>query len=391
MKKEKKVLKKFKGIIQVYWLFVGWCIITQLLAFDTVPFNSLILMLLRTAKWILYSLVFLILITEFISGRNSIHYIFNGVVFGLALQGLLLMFGIGAQSQEVMKYEEEQYEHVKGYYRKEAFGSQNPNVTGSLIACFLVFLIPGLIGNKKSNKQKSFSKSISYIFPFIVIISLLFLLYSGLSRGAMLTFAFGMLLIYANSRQRLALSVVIIVIGIYAYNSNSLRARIETRDKIMGQKDDRTGGRLEIPLKALSTAIDLRSYLIGSGFYGRFYNPEMWIDGTHNNYIQILWETGVIGLLLFLSIFYQLWKYMRKIPEVSLRIHILIMLLTLMFTILPGEFLYYGPYLCAQIILITYAILNYDKRLIGIKTSSSVYPNLNGAIQEQNGTNFKYI
>jgi hypothetical protein len=376
LSRERAIIRRFRGIIHAFWLLVAWCIATQIFALDEVSVSSVSLMILRTLKWILYGMIFIVLITEFVSGKSSIHYIFNGFVFGIALQGLLLMFGIGQRPEDVMKSEEQQYEKTRGYYRKEALGSQNPNETGSMTACYLVFLIPALLRYKKVKNSKILIVIVKYALPVTITFSLLFLLYSGLSRGAMLTAAFGLLLIYANSRRKMAMSIVIFALGIYVLNSDSLRARMETRDRVMGheKKDDRTGGRVVLPIRALTNEIDSRGYLIGKGFYGRFYVPDMWIDGAHNNYVQILWETGIIGLLLFLHIFYRFFRYFRRIPDPDLRKHLFIMLFTLLFTILPGEFLYYGPYLCAQVVLLTYATLNYDKRLLEIGVPPQIKP-----------------
>jgi O-antigen ligase len=361
--KEKVMISRFKGIVQAFILFLVWCIFTQILALEMLNANSVMLMLSRTIKWFLYSLFFLLLITEFAGKSRSVVYIFNGFVFGLALQGVLVFFGITAKPIEEVKAEQNVYLHSKGYYRENAFGSQNPNMTGSIIACFLVFIIPNLLKRRIKKPDDVIPVLASYSIPVLVIISMIYSLYSGLSRGAFITLAFGLFFFYARNRRSVVTLLVIIGIGIFALNSKTIKSRFLYKEQLEGIRDQSFGGRIEIPTKALRTKINLKSLVIGNGYYSGFYSPSMWSYGAHNQYVQVLWETGIPGLFFLLHIFYQVWKYVRKVPAKEPRKLLSVIIATQIFTLIPGEFLYYAPYLAAQILLITYAILNLDDRL----------------------------
>ena len=75
--------------------------------------------------------------------------------------------------------------------------------------------------------------------------------------------------------------------------------------------------------------------------------------GSHNQYIQILLETGIIGLLLYGVAFYRMGEFINKIKEdVPHKKIMWVIYLTQLFSVLSGEFWYACSIFCAQLILL---------------------------------------
>lgn len=91
-----------------------------------------------------------------------------------------------------------------------------------------------------------------------------------------------------------------------------------------------------------------KSPIIGNGItsFRSYFSENHWYVQSHNTYWQILSETGIIGILLFLIIFYQLLNE-RKNDKKSLYITFVFLIFMIDFEMIAMQFIVYPLYLCA--------------------------------------------
>lgn len=95
------------------------------------------------------------------------------------------------------------------------------------------------------------------------------------------------------------------------------------------------------------------SPVFGTGFFHRGVVAGIWQDGSHNFWIQMFLETGLVGGLLILIIFFRMWKHSRFMINFDDRISIATRagLVTAFMVGLSGEY-FYGSYGLLTLLLI---------------------------------------
>jgi hypothetical protein len=74
-------------------------------------------------------------------------------------------------------------------------------------------------------------------------------------------------------------------------------------------------------------------------------------------FIQVLWETGAVGLFLFITMYYSVWKRIKKIQDEERKKMATVMFWVSVFSLMPGEFLYYGPIFSFHALIIDSTLL----------------------------------
>jgi O-antigen ligase len=351
---EKRAWKQFKSIPIAFFVFIAWSIVTILLAYNEVDQISWMNMLLRVVKQIVYSTLFWVMITEGLNGKTGYKYIFYGYIFGLFMNSVLILSGIEArtvcQETHVTVGMPVTEKYAEGLLKRRG-GLTLENGAGSVAACLLILLIPLYL--------KKRSKIIGVAF-----ISLMINLILGQSRGAWVTFIFGLVLLFGGSRRRTGILLVIFFVAIGAYNSPIIMDRILTPQTVYNQ-DFYDGARIETFAFFLKKVPE--KPFAGKGYFGRFYRQDMNPSGAHNQYLQVLLETGAIGLVLYVFIFYQVYRFLKTVTGKEPRRLLMILLFTQLFSALSESFWYAGNIWGAQIMIFVYAMFYYDReRIIGM-------------------------
>ena len=116
---------------------------------------------------------------------------------------------------------------------------------------------------------------------------------------------------------------VIGAVGLYNYNPSFQREVDNTffRDEAylkkykhgVGGVDD--GGRLHTLENELPKLVNFPVF--GSGFFHRGGKSTLWANGAHNFWVQILLETGILGFLLVINIFYRFYRHGKMISIID--------------------------------------------------------------------------
>lgn len=194
---------------------------------------------------------------------------------------------------------------------------------GAIIASYY------FISAKKSKKL--------IIYLMIPVIILTGIICTG-SRGALLSLIGALIyLFYCNrnnniSRNRMKIMSVILVCGLITVLFTGILKNDYVTGRFTGEKND-TSGRGDIVLQYLDVMNDKPfSYLIGFGFissgkaYGNYFNMRF-PPATHNDYLSLICDTGIIGLFLFLNLIIFVWKRAKSQNDFLGRTCLLLMLL----------------------------------------------------------------
>jgi O-antigen ligase len=338
---EKRLFRYFSPVIMPFCVFMTWALFTSFMAYEHVDSDGLMGMFLRVIKMAAYMFIFWIMATESILKKRAHRYIFWGFVAGLALNGLFIFGGyegygnianvLNPESNVAMNEDNE----YTGPQHHGGLGMANP--LGSVLACYLIYLI-ALFLRKKT------------VIVGGILLLLLYSLVIGVSRGAWATFLFGLILFYGGSRYRIAGLLSLLIVLIIVSNAPIVQERLFTP-----QEGSYDGQRAEIAAIYLKRSLD--DPVFGKGFYSRFYRSDTPKSGTHNQYIQTLFETGFIGLLLYIFALMQMRKFVNRISDRSARKLLGVVFITQLFSVLSGEFWYGDSIFCAQIMLYIYIFL----------------------------------
>ncbi len=149
--------------------------------------------------------------------------------------------------------------------------------------------------------------------------SVLCLLYS-LSRGGYAAFLAGWVFL-GVMRQRILLVLLLCFLLVWtAVVPNAVKMRVDmTYDQDSGEIDHSSQLRVEMWDDAM--ALFATSPLLGTGFYTyafmrRVYNEGAYYQDTHNFFVKVLLETGVVGMVIFLWLLLRFtwggWRFSRK-------------------------------------------------------------------------------
>lgn len=202
--------------------------------------------------------------------------------------------------------------------------------------------------------RKSFSKALFYLISIIYLIGVLF---TG-SRGAIWPFIILIFILIVARKKTLANMLFIIFICILIILANPISMMVNIVPRIM----DLSGGlRVETFFNSLSIFVgqSMSTILFGSGLsdcfpyqewltnrgsmellsYNTFYyKSHILLVQPHNTFIYLLLETGIVGLLIFLNIFYNSFKIIRKHANKE-KVRYLVLLLIIALNFLDSIFM----------------------------------------------------
>jgi O-antigen ligase len=146
------------------------------------------------------------------------------------------------------------------------------------------------------------------LWPIVVACPILFLLALGGSRGPVLALLAAVVAMsMASRRSWKALGLTVLLLAAVPFVGLQLPGEI--KERYLTTEDVSIGGRLDAAQAALSRWLEYP--IFGSGTSG---NEE--ITYAHNMVLQILMETGLLGLLLFLGLSVPIvWTFMKRIGK----------------------------------------------------------------------------
>jgi putative inorganic carbon (HCO3(-)) transporter len=185
-----------------------------------------------------------------------------------------------------------------------AMGYVGANGMAALTAQFSVFLIGLLL------VERRFLAKIGY---FGVIITCVYCLTFALSRGGYAAFLIG-ILYFGMARSRwLLVGLVLFLIGWQSVVPPVVRQRVLMTTDEYGNVEHSAAARLSLWDEAME--VFKGDPIFGTGFNTYAYTSHVGgYSDTHNVFVKVLVETGLLGLFLFLAIF-------RKLFQIGFRLH----------------------------------------------------------------------
>ncbi len=198
------------------------------------------------------------------------------------------------------------FEHF--VYEKRGIGTFSylgPNECGAFFAQY-TFVIMGLLLFERSWVRK-------VLFSVVVLTNIYCLIFT-FSRGAYVGFVVGMGIICSIKARFLMIPFVILLFCWRAVVPGAVVERVDMTRSESGELDHSAGTRLEF----WSMAADMfkRRPIFGCGFQ-TFENVTK--KDTHNMYMKTLAELGVLGLAVFVSLFYLMFRESWKLYRASQR------------------------------------------------------------------------
>lgn len=170
----------------------------------------------------------------------------------------------------------------------------DPNYLGVYLGIGVVFSVYYLI-NAKNYKLNIFYK---FIFVFCSILTAIVILLQA-SRGSLLTLALALIIILFQSHikfQYKLLSIIFLILLVVIFFQEGFFDLLINR---MSEDDGTGSGRTEIWSKKLDYLLENPIYFIGAGYLGSLKTFPPFNFDCHNEYISLLLNYGVAGLMLF--------------------------------------------------------------------------------------------
>lgn len=196
------------------------------------------------------------------------------------------------------------WQGVHGDYRARAFGGHPMDLAGILVQCLPIFLVMG-IGLIRQKTQR-------YLIVSALVIGTVAILFNG-TRGAWITLAIVLplaVLMYYKASKRIILYVLVAfaAFGLLLHTVPALNTRMATlADKSYQSNSER----LLMWNSAWQMFVDHPLTGVGLGVYAQRYqaeyiSPQAVERGqghAHNNFLQMLAETGMVGFMAFCFMF----------------------------------------------------------------------------------------
>lgn len=214
---------------------------------------------------------------------------------------------------------------IFGYYHAQVMAIErlaldsDTDITNNATVYFL-FLLPILFFIKKKWLK------------WLVLVVCLYYLLEGAKRGNILAASIPVVLIVwfeLKDSRRSAFKTVAVIIGIVAL-SIALYQWFTTNDYLMYRLEKTlegsSSGRDQIYAHAWQTWItsdNIMHYLFGYGFDGILRQPLMNGMYAHNDWLEILVDYGLVGVVLYLSIFISFVKLIRKTKNTQIKMAML--------------------------------------------------------------------
>jgi O-antigen ligase len=280
------------------WIFLVWALLSTLSIhfrynyLDDVPI--LIGSCLKLARLALY-----VVASILIARKLSDPIVRDKWLWSLAAALFMLSVGLLASSRGPATQPSDALEGYKSY---------NAIIVSVAILCAY---IAGLwIDNVGSRRWSRFAGAV------VVLAGCSVLLSSSLTshgRGGWVAFVAGFGYIAYKRTQAVKTLAILLILGLAslaAYEAlPSFRSLVDVTlspaDNSASQSVD-DGARISAWAQEVPKFID--SPLLGTGFYHRGGNSGLWSTGSHNFFIQMFLETGMVGGILVISIFVLIWR-----------------------------------------------------------------------------------
>lgn len=193
------------------------------------------------------------------------------------------------------------------------------------------------------------------LFPFLL--AQVYALFATKSRGAIISLFIVVVLvvIYKLRYKKLALTVILSILGI---------ASVLVLMVVMDARGNQTNGRTDIWIKAFK--VFLKKPIFGHGFGMSI--ETIGIAGglsTHNVYIKILVETGIVGLISFLNIFiqsgFELLKKLNSLDKDSMLLSVGIVLALMFHQFFESNLFVYNIIMSFWILIMAYVFVNLER------------------------------
>jgi len=197
------------------------------------------------------------------------------------------------------------WQGVHGNYRTASFSSHPMILAGYLIQMIPLLLVVGFENQFTSVQKRSY-------FIGVAAISCGALVYNG-TRGAWIAagvviFLYGLLKVKYNKKAGIIFLTACLFTGMLAMNTPFIKDRLDT---ITDMKYQSNSERLLLWKSAWHMFLDHPLVGIGAGNFSEVYKPyyispeakERELGHAHNNFMQMLAETGAIGISTFLYMF----------------------------------------------------------------------------------------
>lgn len=213
----------------------------------------------------------------------------------------------------------------------ERSGWTDPNYFGMLVAMGAFAALVALYTKKNTNRF------IRFFFITTLLLSILFLI-SNASRGSILCLGISFIFFVLSSKVNWEYKILVVT-GVslfiyYLYTSNVFNLLIYRL-----QNDDGTGsGRTDIWMTKIHAwqGGNLPSYLFGYGYERGLLLGYGSLQGFHNDFVALLCDYGIVGLIGFLLFVFYPLKYIKKYKQNrAIIINGIVFLLVCFFTLEP--------------------------------------------------------
>ena len=258
--------------------------------------------ILHAVKWISYSVLYFLVLDE-VDGRRDIWILVHLLIAASSVAAGIALYQQYAGIGSYMSY-------YGGLRTSGVFGSVNG--FGVFLASVLLLLLVLL-----SRAHLSAKRTIVYLAAVIVLFGGIVSTYS---RAAWLTLAVGSLLVGASSllggrdstTQRriwpLFLMISLIVFALYAFPPVVRRVEETFRPQVWSSNPYVDLGRREKAWRQYFLEFSRRP-LVGTGYFSYVYLGTVHRSGSHSQWLTMLVDMGLIGVIPFLGI---MWQFVRR-------------------------------------------------------------------------------
>ncbi len=286
--------------------FVFWALLSTLtvnLRYGYPTNNQLLLSIVRMGKFCTYAIAGLLTSRAVCDER-----VMRKFLWAMSISSVLLSFSL-MQSSETLKIAS-----LSTLLSASALEYESTNAMSVVMAMVVLFMSGAIT---QSMGTASLRRFIMFALP-VAVAGLLV----SRGRGGWIAFFMGMLYLlrYSKLDGRTASAILLVVVScFFAYQKlpvfqveldktiNPAASMLRKYDVgIMGIDE---GGRFH-HLQNEAPKI-LNAPIIGTGFFHRGKASKLWLTGSHNFFVQMFLETGVVGGTLILLIFAAMWRQSR--------------------------------------------------------------------------------
>jgi O-antigen ligase len=227
-----------------------------------------------------------------VRGRKDRKWLAAAVVIGLVGESLCTMF-------------------FGRWMKTRAMGSMaQPNVLGAYLVISTTFTAALMMGQKRFLGKVALLGAVM-LGGYATILTI--------SRGAMIALALGFLYVSARSSKLITVLILVVIATSPIWAPETVKERVmATNEEVEGSDDTQLEGSAQARIDTWTTAVEIsKKHLIdgvGFGAIGdilRDTGYKMGLrhtkDSTHNTYLRVLAEMGIIGIGLFLYLIWRCW------------------------------------------------------------------------------------